>query len=209
MKRIDLFHPRVFDDQEWAEGYFQRNRKNIERVGKRLAELLKTIGFTGGTILDVGCGFASVPIEIAKTFPDAQITGIDLGEPLLDIGRTLIKKEKLEKQIVLLNGDAEDLHYEYNAFDVVINSFLLHIVKDPIKMLDEIERVTKPEGIILITDLRRGFLAYLIKKFRTSYTLEEASDVLKKSKIRNGELSSGPFWWDYIVGNTLSYHGRG
>lgn len=202
MKQIDLFHPRVFNDQEWAEGYYKRNRKNIERVGKRLAGLMKTIGFSGGTILDVGCGFASVPIEIAKIFPNVKITGIDLGEPLLDIGRTLIKKEKLEKQIVLLNGNAQDLQYENNSFDVVINSFLLHIVENPIQMLNEIERVTKPEGIILITDLRRGFLAYLIKKFRTAYTFEEAADVIKNSRIRKGELSSGPFWWDYIVDNT-------
>lgn len=202
MKQIDLFHPRVFNDQEWAEGYYKRNRKNIERVGKRLAGLMKTIDFTGGTILDVGCGFASVPIEIAKTFPNVKITGIDLGEPLLDIGRTLIKKEKLEKQIVLLNGDAQNLQYENNSFDVVINSFLLHIVENPIQMLNEIDRVTKPEGIILITDLRSGFLAYLLKKFRTAYTFEEASDVIKKSKIRRGKLSSGLFWWDYMVDNT-------
>jgi ubiquinone/menaquinone biosynthesis C-methylase UbiE len=202
MKQIDIFHPRVFDDQEWAEGYYKRNRKNIERVGKRLAGIMKTIGFTGGNILDVGCGFASVPVEIAKKFPDAKITGIDLGEPLLEIGRTLIKKAKLEKQVVLLNGDAENLQYENNSFDVVINSFLLHIVENPIQMLNEIDRVTKPEGIILITDLRRGFLAYLIKKFRTAYTLEEASDIIKNSKIRRGKLSSGPFWWDYLVVNS-------
>jgi ubiquinone/menaquinone biosynthesis C-methylase UbiE len=202
MKQIDLFHPRVFNDQEWAEGYYKRNRKNIERVGKRLAGLLKTNGFTEGTILDVGCGFASVPIEIAKTFPNAKITGIDLGEPLLDIGRTLIKREKLEKQILILNGDAQNMQYGNNSFDVVINSFLLHIVEDPIQMLNEIERVAKNEGIILITDLRRGFLAYFIKKFRTAYTLEEASDVIKKSKIRKGKLSKGLFWWDYIVDNT-------
>lgn len=199
MKQIDLFHPRVFDDQAWADGYYRRNRKNIEQIGKRLARLLKTMGFEGGTILDVGCGFATVPVEIAKVFPDAKITGIDLGEPLLDIGRTLIKKEKFENQIVLLNGDAHHLQYEDNSFDVVINSFLLHIVENPIQMLNEIERVTKPEGIILITDLRRGFLAYFIKKFRTAYTLEEASDVIKKSKIRRGKSSTGPFWWDYIV----------
>jgi ubiquinone/menaquinone biosynthesis C-methylase UbiE len=202
MKQIELFHPRVFNDQEWAEGYYKRNRKNIERVGKRLAGLMKTIGFTGGTILDVGCGFASVPIEIAKTFPNVKITGIDLGEPLLDIGRTLIKKERLEKQIVLLNGDAQNLQYENNSFDVVINSFLLHIVENPIQMLNEIDRVAKPEGIILITDLRRGFLAYLLKKFRTAYTLEEASVVIKNSEIRRGELSTGLFWWDYRADNT-------
>lgn len=202
MKQHDLFHPRVFDDQEWADGYYKRNRKNIKRVGERLAGYLKRNGFTGGTILDVGCGFASVPVEMAKMFPDATITGIDLGEPLLDIGRALIKKEGLDKQIVLLNGDAQNLQYENKTFDVVINSFLLHIVENPIQMLNEIERVAKSEGIILITDLRRGFLAYLMKKFRTAYTLEEASDIIQKSEIRKGRFTTGPFWWDYFVTNS-------
>ena len=53
MKRIDLFHPRIFHDQVWAEGYYKRNRKSIEKVGKRLVELLKSMGFTGGAVLDV------------------------------------------------------------------------------------------------------------------------------------------------------------
>ncbi len=202
MKQIDLFHPRVFRDQDWAEGYYKRNRKSIEKVGQRLARLLKSMGFTEGTILDVGCGFATVPIEIAKAFPKATITGIDLAQPLLKIGRKLIKNNGLENQIVLLNGDAQNLQYDDSSFDLVINSFLIHIVEDPIQMLNEIERVAKPEGIILITDLRRGFLAYIIKKFRTAHTLEEASELLGKSKIRYGRFASGPFWWDYIVDNT-------
>ncbi len=201
MKQIDLFHPRIFDNQEWANGYYNRNKRNIKQVGKRFAKLLKTNGFVKGTILDVGCGFASVPIEIAKTFPEAKITGIDLGEPLLDIGRNLISNEGLDEQIVLLKGDAQNLQFENNTFDVVINTFLLHIVENPVLMLNEIERVTKPEGIILITDLRRGFLAYLIKKFRTAHTNEEASHSIKKSNIRKGALSSGLFWWDYISAN--------
>jgi len=202
MKQIDLFHPRVFHDQEWAEGYYERNKKSIEKVGQRLAGLLKSMGFTGGTVLDVGCGFATVPIEIAKAFPKATITGIDLGEPLLEIGRKLIKENGLEGQVALLNGDAQNLQFEDNSFDLVINSFLFHIVEDPIQMLNEIERVAKPEGIILITDLRRGFLAYIIRKFRTAHTLEEASEILGKSKIRHGRFGTGTFWWDYIVDNT-------
>jgi len=202
MKQNDLFHPRIFNDQEWAEGYYKRNKGSIEKIGKRFVKLLKKSGFTQGTILDVGCGFASVPIEIAKTFPDAKITGIDLGEPLLDIGRTLISNEGLEKQITILKGDAQNLQYENNTFDVVINTFLLHIVENPISMLDEIDRVAKPGAKILITDLRRGFLAYFIKKFRTAYTLKEATDIIKNSKIRKGRLSSGLFWWDYIYTNS-------
>jgi len=202
MKQIDLFHPRVFHDQEWAEGYYKRNKKSIEKVGQRLAGLLRSMGFTGGSILDVGCGFATVPIEIAKAFPKAKITGIDLGEPLLEIGKRLIKNNGLENQVSLLNGDAHNIQFEVNSFDLVINSFLLHMVENPIQMLNEIERVTKPEGIILITDLRRGFLAYIIKKFKTALTMEEAAEITGKSKIRHGRFVSGPFWWDYIVDNT-------
>ena len=202
MKQIELFHPRIFDNKEWAEGYYKRNAKSIKKVGKRLANHLKTIGFTGGTILDVGCGFASVAIEIAKVFPKAKITGIDLGVPLLGIGNKLIAEEKLSEQITLLKGDAQNLKYEDSSFDVVINSFLLHIVENPIQMLNEIDRVAKPNGIILITDLRRGFLAYFINKFKTSYTMDEASDILKESKIRKGQFSSGLFWWDYFVDHT-------
>ena len=38
MKRYNLFHPRIFNDQEWAEGYYKRNEKNIKRVGIRFAK---------------------------------------------------------------------------------------------------------------------------------------------------------------------------
>jgi ubiquinone/menaquinone biosynthesis C-methylase UbiE len=199
MKRSALFHPRVFHEQEWAEGYYKRNKGSIKKVGQRLSGLLKTMGFNEGTVLDVGCGFATVPIEIARAFPKTKITGIDLGEPLLEIGRTLIRNEGMENQITLLNGDALNLQYEDSSFDLVINSFLLHILEDPVQMLNEIERVTKPGGTILITDLRRGLLAYFIKKFRTAHTLEEASEIVGKSKIRSGKFSSGPFWWDYVA----------
>lgn len=200
MKRLELFHPRVFNDQEWAEGYYKRNALNIKRVGKRFAELLKKSGFTDGKILDVGCGFASIPIEVAKAVPGTEITGIDLGEPLLDIGRSLIEKAGFKERINLLNGDAENLQFEKDSFDVVINSFMLHIVEKPVVMLNEIERVAKPDAKIMITDLRRGLLAYFIKKFKTSFTSEEAMNIIGKSEIRKGKLSNGPFWWDYMVG---------
>ncbi|WP_421919569.1 class I SAM-dependent methyltransferase [Marinifilum sp.] len=199
MKQIALFHPRVFEDKEWAEGYYKRNRRNIKKVGKRLANHLKTIGFNEGTILDVGCGFAAVAVEIAKAFPKAKIVGLDLADPLLDIGNKIIVEENLKDQITLLKGNAHNLKFENSSFDVVINSFLLHIVEHPTQMLNEIDRVVKTNGVILITDLRRGFLAYFINKLKTAYTKEEASVILKESNIRKGKLSSGLFWWDYFV----------
>lgn len=71
MKQAELNHTRVFDDQEWADGYYRRNYGNITRMGRRFAGMLGKSGFSKGRILDVGCGFAAMPIEIAKAFPGA------------------------------------------------------------------------------------------------------------------------------------------
>lgn len=200
MKRAELFHPRVFSDQEWAEGYYQRNAKNIERVGKRFAQLLKAAGFESGSILDTGCGFGAVPIELAKCFPDVEIVCIDLGEPLLEMGRSFAEQAGVSDRLTWLNGDVQQLNFQSDTFDVVVNTFMLHVVEEPIAMLNEIERVARPEGKIMITDLRRIWLGVVVKKLQTAFTWEEAREIIRKSDLRAGIGSKGPFWWDYMVG---------
>ncbi|MBN2170040.1 MAG: class I SAM-dependent methyltransferase [Candidatus Krumholzibacteriota bacterium] len=200
MKRGELFHPRIFDDRAWAEGYYKRNAKSIARVGRRLADLLAGAGFTGGRILDTGCGFGAVPIELARRFPEAAITGVDLGEPLLAMGRSLAAAAGVGDRITLAKGDVERLDFPDGAFDVVVNSFMLHIVEDPVAMLDETERVARPDARILITDLRRIWLGLFVRKLRTAYTLPEALAVIEGSRLRPGRGVTGPFWWDYLIG---------
>jgi ubiquinone/menaquinone biosynthesis C-methylase UbiE len=200
MKRAELFHPRIFSDQEWAAGYYKRNAKSIERVGKRFVQLLKKSGFEKGRILDTGCGFGAVPIEIARNFDDVEIIGIDLGKPLLELGHALAEKAGVADRIVFSEGDVEKLDFEADSFDVVVNTFMVHVVEDPAAMLNEIERVAKNQGRIMITDLRRIWLGLFVKKLKTTLTLEEAKEVISKSDIRTGRYSKGPFWWDYMVG---------
>lgn len=200
MKRAELFHPRVFNDKEWADGYYKRNVKNIQRVGKRFVKLLKDSGFKNGKILDSGCGFGSVAIELAKSFPDVEITGIDLGEPLIKLGQSLVEEANLADRIDLSIGDAQKLDFVTDSFDVMVNTFMVHIVEDPIAMLNEIERVAKPDAKIMITDLRRIWLGIFIKKLKTPFTLEEGSKIIKKSNLRPCTGSKGPFWWDYMIG---------
>ena len=145
MKRANLFHPRVFSDKEWAEGYYKRNAKNIERAGKRFVQLSKISGFENGRILDTGCGFGAVVIEIAKSFDDVEIVGIDLGKPLLKLGELLAEKSRVAGKIYFTEGDVQKLDFEADSFDVVINTFMLHVVDNPVLMLNEIERVAKEQ----------------------------------------------------------------
>jgi len=199
MKPKKLYHSQVFNDKDWAERYYKKNQKNIEKTGQRLVKLLKESDFNGTKIFDAGCGFGSIAIEIAKAYPKTEITGIDLAEPLLKIGQNLIKEESLEKQIILKKGDVQKIDYPDNTFDLVINSYLLHIVENSVKMLNEIERITKPGGIIMITDLRKCWLKYLMKKFNVSYTIQEAEKIIAQSNIRQSKLTKGFFWWDYMT----------
>ena len=199
MKPKKLYHPQVFDDKDWADRYYKRNKKNIEKTGQRLVKLLKENNFNGKKIFDAGCGFGSIAIEIAKAYPKTEIIGIDLAEPLIKIGQSLIIKEGLEKQITLKKGDVQKIDYPDNTFDLVINSYLLHIVENPVKMLNEIERITKPGGIIMITDLRKCWLKYFMKKFNVSYTIQEAEKIIAESNIRQSKVTKGFFWWDYMT----------
>lgn len=200
MKRADLFHPRVFTNQEWAEGYYKRNAKNIRRVGKRFFRLLDASGFKTGRILDAGCGFGAVAVEIAKGFSDVEIIGIDLGDPLLELARSLALDAGVADRITFLKGDVLDLDFDADAFDVVVNTFMVHVVADPVTMVNEIERVTRPQGRVMITDLRRIWIGWVVKKIKTAFTLEEGMEVIQKSNLRSGTFSKGPFWWDYMAG---------
>jgi ubiquinone/menaquinone biosynthesis C-methylase UbiE len=60
------------------------------------------------------------------------------------------------ERVTLERGDVHQLDLETDSFDVVVNSYMLHIVEDPAAMLDEMERVAKPDARILMTDLRRN-----------------------------------------------------
>lgn len=200
MKRVELFHPRVFEDKEWAKGYYKRNAANIRRMGKRYVELLQKSGFTRGKVLDAGCGFGTIPVEIAKAFPDVEITAIDLGEPLLELGESQAREAGVDDRIAFQIGDVEKLDFPDDSFDLVINTFMLHIVENPVTMLNELERVSMADGRIMITDLRRILLGLFMKKFKTAFTMEEAAEIIGQSNLREGRSAKGFFWLDYFVG---------
>ncbi len=204
MKRSKLFHPRVFTDENWAEGYYQRNAKNIVRTAKRLIAILKRSGFKGGRILDVGSGFGAISIELAKAYPESEIIGIDLSKPLLRLSKELAEKELDGNKPEFLEADVMQIPFEKNSFDLIINAYMLHVVEDPVKMSNEIHRVCKPDGIIMMTDLRRNALAYLVKKLRTSFTKKEAEEILQQTVFKGGKCRKGPFWWDYFLGISIN-----
>lgn len=94
-------------------------------------------------------------------------------------------------------GDVEQIKCEDHAFEAVLNINMVHLVENPIQMLNELERVLMPGGFLFIADLRRSALGFIEKEIRAALTLEEAKHLLSQSKLRAGKFSSNALWWRY------------
>ena len=103
-------------------------------------------------ILDLATGTADLAILLAKSCPQAKISGLDLSENMLDIGKQKIKEKKLEQQITLNQGDACGLPFADNSFDAITVAFGVRNFQDLGKGLNEMQRVVKHGGHIAILE---------------------------------------------------------
>lgn len=199
MKRAPLTHDRVFSDQEYAEEYARKHQKMTERFGQEYAEKLSARGFQGGRIIDVGCGSGATNILLAEKFIDSEIVGIDLSDPLLQLANQNAHEANLGERVRFEKADVQQIPYEDNSFDVVLNLNMVHLVENPVQMLNEIERILAPDGYLFIADLRRSWLGLIEREIRSALTLTEARELFKRSRLRAGVLSSSLLWWRFEV----------
>lgn len=101
-------------------------------------------------ILDVATGTADFAIQ-AHRAGVPEVTGIDLSEGMLEIGREKLKRKGLE-HIRLIQGDSEDLPFEDNKFDAVIVAFGVRNFENLSKGLSEMNRVLRPGGRLVVLE---------------------------------------------------------
>jgi demethylmenaquinone methyltransferase/2-methoxy-6-polyprenyl-1,4-benzoquinol methylase len=112
------------------------------------------------TILDVATGTADMPILMNRILQPDQITGIDISEGMLELGKQKITKAGLEKTIWLEKGDAESIHFPDASFDAVTVAFGVRNFQNLEHGLAEMHRVLKPGGRLVILEFskpNRGF----------------------------------------------------
>ncbi len=103
-------------------------------------------------ILDVACGTGDFTIEIAtKAALGSKITGIDLSEGMMKIGREKIRKAGIEAELV--QGDCEELPYGSNTFDRISVGFGVRNFEHLDIGLKEMNRVLKQGGKLVILEL--------------------------------------------------------
>ncbi|MFC1661660.1 class I SAM-dependent methyltransferase [Gemmatimonadota bacterium] len=200
MKRMDrqpISHGGVFDDEAFAHEYARKHWKMAVRVGEAYAKKLKKSGFRQGRVLDVGCGFGATNLTLAERFPDSEFVGIDLSEPLLAMAREAAHERDLAGRARFEKADVMEIPFEDDSFDGLVNLNMVHLVDDPARMLDEMERVLAPDGFLFLADLKRSFLGMFEREIRSALSSWEARELLEGSPLRRGEFLAGLLWWRY------------
>ena len=103
-------------------------------------------------VLDLACGTGDQLIALAGSGQVVRGVGLDLAEQMLAIGREKISQRGFEQILSLQTGDAENLPFEQNGFDVVTIAFGIRNMTDVSRSLSEMWRVLKPDGRVLILE---------------------------------------------------------
>ena len=171
-------------DRRVCYGGYKYLKGRWEKVAKRMAEFYKLP--QKAKILDVGCGKGYLLYDFLKVIPDAEIYG-------LDVSKYAVENSKQEIRENLIVGNASDLPYEDNFFDLVISINTLHCLEAPnlFKSINEIERVGKSNKYICVESYRNE--------------LEKANLLYWQVSCEAFNTPAEWLWWFNLVGYSGDY----
>ncbi|MCB1475117.1 MAG: class I SAM-dependent methyltransferase [Rhodobiaceae bacterium] len=137
----------------------------------------------GTRLLEVGVGTG---LMLRYYAPSTEVVGIDLSEEMLQ--RAKEKQARLPHVKSLQQMDACRLSFADDSFDVAVAPFTISVVPDPLSALDEMARVVRPGGTILIASRfgdESGFVAMLEALARPLFTAIGWGSLIRRSVIEN------------------------
>jgi demethylmenaquinone methyltransferase/2-methoxy-6-polyprenyl-1,4-benzoquinol methylase len=155
-------------------------KKVVEIVGKNNPK----------QILDIATGTGDLVLMMASLNPD-KIVGLDISSGMLEVGKQKIAKAKLSDKIEMIVGDSEEMPFNDNTFDAITVSFGVRNFAHLNKGIQEIARVLKPTGVLVILEtsnptkfpFKQGY------KFYTNFILPIIGKLFSKDKVAYSYLS--------------------
>jgi len=169
-----------------------------------------------GTLVDIGCGSGNLIIQIAESFPDLNLIGIDISSEILEFAKKLALDRNLGKRIEFKIGNVEKLPFSNESIDFIISTLSLHHWVNPVKVFNEIHRVLKRDGTLLIFDFRRdsrrffyGILTFATKvvvpkalkevheplgSIQSSYAYNEIFQLISQTRFQNPKVKTFLAW---------------
>ncbi len=152
MERV--LEPELMEDPAQALAYARAdfaevNQGFVDRFRAMFPEL------STGSVLDLGCGPANIPIRLVRALPRLQITAVDGSEAMLAHARKAVTEAELTDRIRVLYARVPGLALQPRSFDAVISNSLLHHLEDPHPFWQEVQRLGGPGAPVFVMDLFR------------------------------------------------------
>lgn len=137
------------DKTEIIKRRYNRNARFYDCMDWMISERTRreVLGQARGKILEVGVGTGK---NLSLYPPGSDVTGIDFSPEMLRRARA--KAEKLGLSVELIEMDAQQMSFSDHTFDTVVATCVFCSVPDPVKGLQEIKRVCKPGGQVLLLE---------------------------------------------------------
>ena len=157
---------------------------------------------SGDRVLEVGVGTGiSLPL-----YPrDVRITGIDVSREMLERARGRVARAGLRNVDALLEMDAEEMTFPDASFDKVVAMYVVSVVPNPAKLLDELHRVCKPDGEVFIVNHFQsdnpvvGTLERALGMFSSQIGFDPEVDLRKLvPAASNGDVRRVNFFWKMV-----------
>lgn len=104
-----------------------------------------------GAVLDIGTGPGVMLVELHRSRPDLELTGVDLSADMVEHA-----KRNLGDRASVRLADVAELPFEAERFDLVVASYSVHHWEDPAAGAAEIARILRPGGRLLIYDFEHA-----------------------------------------------------
>lgn len=118
---------------------------------KYLLPFLKRQIKSSDIVLDYGCGSGILLPIISKFCTEGEVHGFDVVPSLVELAKDLIAKKNIENAYAYIDKEFNDVFRE-NCFDVIIFNDVLHHVENPIDTINNVHRLLKPEGKLIINE---------------------------------------------------------
>lgn len=114
----------------------------------------------GSRILEVGCGAGQTAVELARR--GHHVWALDGSEAMLRRAQENALAAGVKSRVVHMMGDAHRLGFDSASFDLVIALGVVSWLQEPKAAMEEMARVTRPGGHVLVTSLNTLDLAHLL-----------------------------------------------
>jgi ubiquinone/menaquinone biosynthesis C-methylase UbiE len=148
-----VLEPELMDDEEQAAVYA---KADFAEENQGFVTLFREYfpDFSGGHVLDLGCGPADIPIRFVKALPNCRVTAVDASPPMIKLAGAAVAKAGLSERIALICERMQTLAPAERA-DAAISNSLLHHIPNPLQFWYGLKKQVKPGACVLVMDLLR------------------------------------------------------